>query len=79
MEAYIFVAVAVISAIVAILKNAKKGTILKSIIKGVEDSSKFVPKKDLKIVKNLISEKAKKYGVGNALNKIVQLLTKKEN
>ncbi len=78
MEAYFFVAAAAISAIVAIWKNAKKGTILKSIIKGVENSSKYVPKEDLKIVKNLISESSKKYGVGFALNKIVQLITKEK-
>ncbi len=78
---YIFVAAAAISAIVGIVaawKNGKKGTILKSIIKGVEESSKFVPAGDLKIVKNLISERAKRYGVGSALQKIVNLITKEE-
>ena len=78
---YIFVAAAAISAVVGIVatwKNGKKGTILKSVIEGIEASSKFVPAGDLKEVKNLISERAKKYGVGFALNKIVQLITKGE-
>ncbi len=78
---YIFVAAAAISAVVGIVagwKNKNKGTILKSIIEGVEDSSGYVPKEDLQRVKNVISSKAKKYGVGSALQKIVNLLTKGE-
>ena len=78
---YIFVAAAAISAIVGIVaawKNGKKGTILKSIIEGVEASSKYVPAGDLVKVKNVISSRAKKYGVGSALQKIVNLITKEE-
>lgn len=78
MEAYFFVAAAAISAIIAIWKNWKKGTILESIIKGVEDSAKYVPQKDLRKVKSVISEKAEEYGVGKALYKVVKMLTKEE-
>ncbi len=76
MEAYIFVAAAAITAFIAIWKNASKGTILKAVIKGVEDSAKFVPAKDLKKVKSVITEKAEEYGVGSALGKVVKYLTK---
>lgn len=77
MEAYIFVAAAAISAIIAIWKNFNKGTILASVIKGVEDSVNFMPRKDLKVIKDSIAEKAEEYGVGKALNKIVKVLTRK--
>lgn len=78
MEAYIFVAAAAVTAIIAIWKNFNKGTILASVIKGVEDSSKFIPKEDLQKVKNVIANKADEYGVGSALSKIVKLLTRKD-
>ena len=79
LETYLFVAVAAIGAIVTIFKNARKGNILKAIIEGVEESVKFVPDSALKSVKARIAFKSEELGVSKALDKIVQVLTKKKS
>ena len=79
LESILFVAAAAISAIVAIFKNARKGNILKAVIEGIEESVKRVPDSALKSVKAVIAEKAEKLGVSEALDKIVQVLTKKKS
>ncbi len=78
---YMYVATAAISAGVAIWKmwqSGKKGKILSAVIKGIEDSAKYMPKADLTKVKSAITNKALKYGVEDALHKLVKLVTRKE-
>ncbi len=79
LESILFVAAAAISAIVAIVKNARKGNILKAVIEGVEESVKRVPDSALKSVKDVIAFRAEELGVSGPLHKLVQVLTKKKS
>lgn len=78
-ESWLFVAAAAVSAIIAILKNAKKGGLLKAVIEGVEESAGHMSDSALQSVKKRIADKAIDAGLYVPLDKIVQVLTKKKS
>lgn len=71
----IIIVAGVISTGIAVYKVLKNGTMLKAVVKGVEESAQHVNSADMTRVKNQIQDKARQYNLGNALHKVVKKIT----